>query len=119
MRVTIDASEVHELAADMRRHADETPSLAERAVFMVGHDMEASAVANSSDQTHALDESMSLDVVGLGFDLGPTVSYGELLELGGASGQAPRPYLGPAFDEHLPNLEQALGSIGQGAVSRG
>lgn len=113
MRVTIDTSEVHQLADDMRSHADATPSRAMRAVETTGHAMEASAIANSPDQTGALDRSMRLDVVGLGFDLGPTVSYGELVELGGSNGQTPQPYLGPAFEEHLPNLEQALGGIGQ------
>lgn len=119
MRVIVDASEVHQLADDIRRHADETPGKTGQAVSVVGHRMEASAIAKSPDQTGALDRSMRLDFSGLGFDLGPTVSYGELAELGGANGQTPEPYLGPAFDEHLPNLEQALGDIGEQAFDRG
>lgn len=117
MRVTIDASEVHQLADDIRRHADETPGLAERAVDKVGHDMHASAIAKAPRLTGLLDASDALTVTGLGFDLGPTVDYGAYQELG-TSKMAPNPYLGPAFDEHLPNLEVALGDIGEGAVSR-
>lgn len=115
--VTIDASEVHQLADDMRRHADATPGLAEKAVSKVGHDMLATWEETVPVDTGYLKSSGSLEVVGLGFDLGPTAEYGEYVELG-TSRMSPEPALGPAFDQHLPNLERALGAIGEQAVSR-
>jgi len=149
VQVTVDASEVHDLASDMRRHADQTPVLAERAVGKVGFDMEATAKIDAPVDTGFLESTIGIDFDpgGLGFELGPTAEYGAAVELGvphpvtiHARGggflrfmvggrivyvrsvtlppRAPQPYLGPAFDQHLPNLERALGAIGERAVSR-
>lgn len=115
--VTIDASEVHQLASDILRHADTTQPRAEMVVAKVGHDMQGSAQTYCPVDTGYLKSSISLDVVGLGFDLGPTAEYGEYVELG-TSRMSPEPFLGPAYDQHLPNLEQALGSLGEQVLSR-
>lgn len=109
--VHIDASEVHALADDLRQAADTMPGKAQAVVSKVGHDMQATAQAIVPVDTGHLKSSISLDVVGLGFDLGPTAEYGGYVELG-TSRMNPEPYLGPAYDQHLPNLEQALGQLG-------
>jgi HK97 gp10 family phage protein len=109
--VRIDASEVHALADDLRRAGDEMPGKAEVVVAKVGHDMQATAQEIVPVDTGHLKSTISLDLVGLGFDLGPTAEYGGYVELG-TSRMNPEPYLGPAYDAHLPNLEKALGQVG-------
>lgn len=118
MHVSIDTSEVDQLAADMKRHAEETPGLAERAVAKVAVDMQATAMANTPVDTGFLKSSYDLSIVGLGFDLGPTAEYGQYVELG-TSRMGPEPYLGPAFDARFHDLEAALGAIGDAVVRRG
>lgn len=109
--VHIDASEVHALADDLRQAADTMPGKAESAVSKVGHDVQATWQATVAVDTGFLKSSGALDVVGLGFDFGPTAEYGGYVELG-TSRMAPQPALGPAYDQHLPNLERALGQLG-------
>ena len=43
--------------------------------------------------------------------IGPTAEYGAFVEFG-TSRQSPQPYLGPAADNRLPSLEDALAEIG-------
>lgn len=134
MDVIIDASEVHDLAGDIRRHAGEVPRKAELVVSKTGHDMQATAQVNCPVDTGLLRSSISLDMQGLGFELGPTVDYGGFVEEGTDGpylihnafgwgitvehpGNSPEPYLAPAFDHHLPQFEHAIASLGDGAVS--
>lgn len=146
--IHLDDSEVHQLAEDIDRHADDTPVLAQRAVDKVGHDLQAYAIAKAPVDTGYLKSSISVDIGDLSAVVGPTAEYGGYVELGvphpytvhahpggvlafpGAEGgvvfaksvvhppQAPQPYLGPAFDLALPQLEQALGAIGADVTSR-
>jgi HK97 gp10 family phage protein len=113
--VRIDASEVHALARDLNSAGAYVEERAPLAVSKVGHDMESTAQEIVPVDTGYLKSSISLDVVGLGFELGPTAEYGGYVEEG-TSRMSPEPYLGPAFDRHLPNLEQALGDLGEQAV---
>jgi hypothetical protein len=127
--VTIDASEVHQLADDLREGADAMPVRAGYVVSKVGHDMQGTAMDLVPIDTGHLKSTISLTLEGLGFDLGPTAYYGGYVEEGTDGpypienafgwgitvehpGNAPEPYLGPAFDRHLPDLERALGSLG-------
>jgi hypothetical protein len=82
--VRIDASEVHALADDMRRTADETPARAAVAVGKTRFDMEATAHILVPKDTGFLDSTIGSDPTpdGLGFDLGPTAEYGGAVELG-------------------------------------
>lgn len=129
MLVTIDASEVHDLADDMRRGADQMPRRAELVMAKGGYDMQATAIDNAPYDTGNLAGSITLTLQGLSFDLGPTAYYGGFVEEGTDGpypienafgwgitvmhpGNDPEPYLGPAFDQHLPFIERALGAAG-------
>lgn len=88
---------------------------------------------------------VDLDPDGMGGGVGPTADYGDEMEYGAAPhtiranpggklafqgdggeivfvdevhhpGNAPQPYMGPAFDRHEPDLEDALGDIGEGIL---
>lgn len=117
MRVTIDTSEVHQMVVGVNRRLGQFPRRAETVVSKVGHDMQAAAMANTPVDTGFLKSSYDLSIIGLGFDLGPTAEYGGYVELG-TSRMGPEPYLGPAFDAVLPNLESALGAIGEDVWGR-
>jgi hypothetical protein len=145
VQVIIDAHEVHQLADEMRHHADTMPGATRRVVKKVGYDMHARTQANiiavGAVDTGFMLGSVSIDFTSLGFDLGPTAEYGGYVELGvdhpfeirahpggflafEEGGEEvfarkvihppipPRPYLGPAFDLGLPDLERALGALG-------
>lgn len=138
--MVIDTSEVHALAAEMRAYVDRVPATAERVVAKVAHDIVGSAqrniIANDTVDTGNLLNSVSATVDGLEAEIGPTAEYGDFIEEGtglwGPShspyeipnafglgitvehpGIQPQPYMGPAFDEHEPRLESALGQLGE------
>lgn len=146
MYATIDASEVHDLADDMRRYCDELPARTELVVHKTGFDMEATAKVLCAVDTGFLMNSISTDYFGLGFEMGPTADYGDIVERGvphpfvitakpGGTlhffidghevfaksvvhpPMAPQPYVGPAFDQGLSSLENALGQLGEQVVS--
>lgn len=145
MTVRLDASEVHDLARDIGRHVEEFPGRAQLAVEKTGFDMQKHAQAIVPVDTGFLMGSINIDFGALSFDLGPTADYGDVIERGvphpfvitaKAGGMlhfvidgkdifaksvthppiAPRPYLGPAFDAGLPDLEDALGQLGEQVV---
>lgn len=113
--VRIDASEVHALADDLRQAADTMPGKAQSVVSKVGHDMQATAQAIVPVDTGHLKSTIGTEVMGLSADVFATAEYSSYVELG-TSRMAPQPYLGPAFDQHLPDLESALGALGSSAI---
>jgi hypothetical protein len=141
MIVTVDASEVEDLADDIRRNTDRLP---ERAQLVT----EKTAKVLVAVDTGFLMGSITLDVGVLSFDLGPTADYGDVIERGvphpfvirARDGGTlhfvidghdvfatqvthppipPRPYLGPAFDRGLPQFEDALADLGGQVFDRG
>lgn len=117
MPITIDLSEVHALARDIQRNADETPAKAERVIAAGGHRVLARMQTLTPVDTGLLKSSESVDIAGLRFEAGPTADYGEYVELG-TSRMAAEPYAGPAFDQELPGIESALAAVGAQILGR-
>lgn len=115
--VSIDLSEVHELARDLQRNADEVPAKAQRVVAAGGYRVAARAQAIAPVDTGALKSSISVDVGSLSFEAGPSIEYGVYQELG-TSEMPPQPFLGPAFDQELPGIEGALAAVGAEILGR-
>lgn len=109
--VSIDVSEVHALARDIKRAPATVRAKAELAVSAGGHRVLATMQVRTPVDTGNLKASESVDVDGLRFEAGPTADYGEYVELG-TSRMAAEPYAGPAFDQELPGIIDAIGDAG-------
>lgn len=114
---SIDTSEVHALAADLRAGADQVEPLARRIMGKTGFDVVATGQQLSPYEFGVLEESIGVDFTadGLGFEAGPTVEYGLYQELG-TSEMAAQPFMGPAFDRHEPRAVKAFGQIADRAL---
>lgn len=145
--VHIDASEVNQLATDMRRHAGQAPRSAQAIIGKAGFDTVAYGQATVAVDTGFLKGSIGVDFEELGFTAGPTADYGDVIERGvphpfvirAKTGGtlhfvidghdvfatsvthppiSPRPYMGPAFDRVLPQVERALGGLAERSLAR-
>lgn len=110
--VLIDASELNALAIDLELagpEAEEKVSLATRKTLLA---IEADAKAFAPVDTGFLRSSIGVDVDddGLGGEVGPTAAYGAFVERG-TSRNAPRAYMGPAFDRHSGLYEKTIAQI--------
>lgn len=133
MYVSIDVSQVYELADDFDRGAAAFEGKVHLAVAKGGLDVAAHAQVNAPVRTGALRSSIGMDITvddeGIGFEVGPTVEYGDYVEQGTHGpylipnafglgitvehpGEAAQPYLGPAFDVVEPGLTNALADAG-------
>lgn len=136
MSASIDVSEVMQLAADIDRNADHVPGKARLIVTKWGHDVQAAAQAGAPVDTGNLRSSISADVDGLSFEVGPTAEYGGFVEEGthgpyaipnafgwGVTvmhpGEAPQPYMAPAFDRQLEHGLAAFGDLAGQILGRG
>lgn len=108
--VSIDVSEMHDLASDLRHHGDEAPAQADLVVGKVAHDIVARAQQLVPVDTGYLKSTIGADVDGLSAEIGPTAEYGGYVELG-TSEMSPQPYLAPAFDQGVGQLEDAFEHI--------
>jgi HK97 gp10 family phage protein len=115
--VSIDLSEVHALASDIQRNADQVEPKARTLVAAGGHRTLAVMQAKTPVDTGNLKSSESVDIDGLSFEAGPTADYAEYVELG-TSRMAAEPYAGPAFDEVEPQIADALGDLGAQILGR-
>lgn len=129
--LTIDTSEVHALAADLRSGAARVEPLVEVVVSKTGHAVVATAQDLAPVDLGNLKNSIGVDLPGdMSFVAGPTVEYGGWVEEGTDGpypipnafgwgitvmhpGNAPQPYMGPAFDRHLPSAVEAIGQVGE------
>lgn len=115
--VRLNVSQVIDLAHDIRGNAAVTEPRAQAIVAKGGHDLVAVAQSICPVDTGALKNSISVDVAGLSFEAGPTQEYGWYVE-GGTSRMHAEPYMGPAADEVLPQVEDALAQLGIQIIRR-
>jgi HK97 gp10 family phage protein len=115
--IRIDLSEVDSLARTLTGKAATVEQAAERIVAKGAYDMQATAQILVAVDTGNLKNSISTEVDGLSAEVGPTAEYGDYVE-NGTSTQAPQPYMGPAFDRHLPSVELAVARLGSGLNGR-
>lgn len=109
--VRIDLSEVHALARDLNQAADTIHAKVATAVAAGGHRVLARMQVLTPVDTGLLKSSESVDVDGLRFEAGPAAEYGGYVELG-TSEMSPQPYAGPAFDQELPGIIDAIADAG-------
>ena len=120
--VSIDLSEVHALARDLRRSADEMPAKARRIVAAGGHRTVAAIQAEIRrldliDTAYMLN-STSVDVDGLRFEAGPEAEYA-IYQDQGTSELPANNFTGHGFDRVLPSIEAALAEAGSDILGRG
>lgn len=107
------ASDLNRLEFDLQQAGLIVAHRAGRVIAKTGHDVVRDAQAFCPVKTGNLRSSISVDFDhdGMGFEAGPTASYGIFLELG-TSRMGPHAYLGPAFDRNVPGAVTALGLLG-------
>lgn len=110
-----DTSELQALAVDLEKSGAKVIERARLAVAKVALDVEATAKTLAPVDTGNLKNSISSEIDGLTAEVSASTSYSDYVEYG-TSRMAAQPYMGPAFDEHAPNLEKALGQIGEKAL---
>lgn len=114
--ISIDASQVNRLAADLGHIAGGAGAKAAAAIRKTAYDIERDAKAFCPVDTGNLKSSISTTLAGDGrfktmsAEIGPTADYGVYVELG-TSRMAPAAYMGPAFDRRAGSLETALLSL--------
>lgn len=132
--VSIDVSEVIDLGYDLQAAPDTRviPAV-RRAVARNGMKVTATGQTLAPVDTGALKNSIGVDIDGLAYEAGPTVEHGAYVELGTTGpypirnpwgwgddvtvmhpGIGPQPYMGPAFDRHLPSALEDLASAAGG-----
>lgn len=110
--ITIDASEVFDMASDIRTNSAQVEPVAQRIIAKTAFDVVATAQQLAPVEFGVLKASISADIDGLSFEAGPSVEYGIYQELG-TSEMSAQPYLGPAFDRHEPAAVEAIAQLGE------
>ena len=115
--IDFDASEIERLADDLDGAGPRAIEQARTVVGKTGHDTVTAAQRLVPVDTGFLKSSIGVDIDGdgLGFDAGPTASYGHFVEWG-TSRMSPQPYLMPAFDQQLPQAYAALEQVAAGML---
>ena len=116
--VTIDLTQVAELAADLTRAGLLAGVKARTVVAKTAMDITADAQALAPVDTGNLKGSIGADIDadGMGATIGPTAAYGIWQEYG-TSTQPGKPFLGPAFDRRMPGFLAAMGQIGASSIT--
>jgi HK97 gp10 family phage protein len=112
--VGFETSGIRQLQADLGKLAARAVPTASRAVAKTAHDIEATAKRLAPVDTGNLRNSISSDIGVLSAEIGPTAEYGGYVEEG-TSRMAPQPYMGPAADQHFPELDKALDALVTGS----
>lgn len=121
MSMFLDVSEVGRFAADLGKVAAGAVKVAHAAVAKTALDIERDAKIAAPVDTGNLRNSISHEIRAQGglsggsiiAAIGPTAEYGAFVEYG-TSRMSPQPYLGPAFDRHVGDLDKALLSVMDG-----
>lgn len=113
--MSADASELDRLAVDLSDTSRHLKPQARAAVHKTARDIEADAKLLAPVRTGNLRNSITTEATDVASlveaVVGPTAEYGAHVEFG-TSYQRPQPYLGPAVDAHIFDLEDALAEIG-------
>lgn len=120
--VSIDLSEVHVLARDIQRNADQVGPKAERIVAAGGHRVVA-AIQGEIQRLDLIDtgymlNSTSVDIDGLGFEAGSEAEYAIYQDQGTSELPASN-FHANGFDLELPGIEAALASAGAQILEQG
>lgn len=119
--------DLDKMSASIRRDIAFFNTRAKNALGKFALDVEATAKTLCPVDTGNLRSSIGHEHVlhgdDLGVEIGPHANYGPYVELGtgqfvgplgrGASRQAPRPYMAPAFDKHVPAFEKAVAQLAE------
>ncbi|QLQ17343.1 MAG: HK97 gp10 family phage protein [Micropruina sp.] len=111
--MTIDASELNQLRADLGIAGYKATRAAQVVIRKTAADIAAEAKRLAPVDTGMLRASIGYDVSasGLVAIIGPTVSYGAFVEFG-TRRMAPHAYMGPALDRCTPAYVSAMAQIG-------
>jgi len=112
----VDAHEVARFAGRLTRASMRVGASGSAILRKTAFDIESTAKQLAPVDTGLLRSSISTDIGGDGrfgtmtAEIGPTAEYGIYQELG-TSRMAAHPYLGPAYDQHIPRYESALARL--------
>lgn len=116
--ITIDTSEMDALAQKLAGSGLRIGAATAAALRKTAYGIQRTAMAKAPVDTGALRQSISVSFVGDGrsgamvAEIGPTVDYGHFVE-DGTSRMAGQPFMGPAYDANIPQLEAALGAVAE------
>lgn len=141
-----DTSELDRLIGDLDKAGPKAEKLTQLVVKKVAFDTVAAAQAAAPVDTGNLKNSIGQDFDddGLGFEAGPTAEYGAAIEFGARPhkiyarnggvlvfpyggvlqfrrsvnhpGNAPQPYMRPAFEKAVAPVDEVMGQVGEKAL---
>ncbi|GEP40112.1 hypothetical protein NPS01_37750 [Nocardioides psychrotolerans] len=116
MGISIDTSELRELAVTLRASSGRVGAQAASALRRTAYAIEADAKALAPVDTGNLRSSIDTDIVGDGrhgamtAEIGPSADYAPYVEFG-TSVSAGQAFMGPAFERQVPGFEKAIEQI--------
>jgi HK97 gp10 family phage protein len=113
--VSIDASEVYHLAADLAAAPAKVEGKSAKAVTSTAHSTQRDAQRFAPVLTGRLRESITVRASGLTAEVVADAPYAEYVEYG-TSDTAPQPFMRPAADLSSDKLEDGLGDAGEGIL---
>lgn len=115
----IDLSQLNQLIVDMTAAPQKAQQSVRLAVQKTAADIKRDAQMMAPVDTGNLRASIGYETKATAdsveAEIGPTASYGIYVEMGTVN-MAPHAYMGPAFDRHAGNLDDALGQILDGLI---